>query len=118
MSEFFADCDLRKVHEFLLYFGAATVIIAIFFAALLRIGDKYEGLRKQLVANLSAVIPVGLMFLLLWLVDEKILLSKACTEARVDTVSMLVWAVALVAALALNFQFFGRRLRERGFYLK
>lgn len=118
MFEFFANCDFRKVHEFLLYFGGATAIIAFFFAALLHIGKKYEGLKKQLLANLSAVIPVGLMFFLLWLVDENMLLSKACTEARVDTVSMLVWAVALVAALVLNFQFFGRRLRIRGFYLK
>ena len=115
MNEFFGDCDLRKAHEFLLYFGVATVIIAVYFAVLLRIGDKYEGLRKQLVANLSAVIPVGLMFLLLWLVDERMLLSKSCADVRVDTVSMLVWAGALAVALILNFLFFGRRLRQRGF---
>lgn len=116
MSEFFANCDLRKVHEFLLYFGTAAVMIPIFFGALLRIGGKYEGLRKQLVADLSTIIPVGVM--LLWLVDEKMVLSKACTDARVDTVSMLVWAGAIVAALPLSFLFFGKRLRERGLYLK
>jgi hypothetical protein len=116
-AQFFTDCSLRKLHEFLLYLVTAIPVIALFFSGLLKIGSSYSGLRKQLIANAAAAIPVAVMIAELWLVDERSILPSTCPGARVDATSMIVWSAGLALALCANFLVFGKRLQRLGFYV-